>query len=116
MRTAEFAAPAAHSRDRFTTEDDADLDRISPHFADHRLGRMQCNGDRCAALVNFVCAAPPLLSCQGIRANSTRRDFTVRPFLSKPARPGVLLPRCVTAWVKSDPKSEAQIQQIEKVS
>jgi len=49
-------ACCSFSRDwpRFTLEDDHDLDRIPRAFADHRLGRMQCDGDRCAALVGEV--------------------------------------------------------------
>jgi Fe-S-cluster containining protein len=39
---------------RFSTEDDADLDRIPPAFVDDTQGRMRCRGDRCAALVGDV--------------------------------------------------------------
>jgi len=39
---------------RFSLEDDADLDRIPSQFVDDGLGRMRCNGDRCAALVGDV--------------------------------------------------------------
>jgi hypothetical protein len=35
-------------------EDDADLDRIPHELVDQRLGRMKCNGERCAALVGEV--------------------------------------------------------------
>jgi uncharacterized protein len=35
---------------RFSTEEDADLDRIPPAFVDDGQGRMRCNGDRCTAL------------------------------------------------------------------
>jgi uncharacterized protein len=49
-------ACCSYSRDwpRFTTEDDSDLDRIPRVFVDQHLGRMQCDGDRCAALVGEV--------------------------------------------------------------
>jgi Fe-S-cluster containining protein len=39
---------------RFTLEDDADLDRIPGVLVDPHLGRMKCDGDRCAALVGEV--------------------------------------------------------------
>jgi uncharacterized protein len=39
---------------RFTLEDDADLDRIPGELVDPHLGRMRCDGDRCAALVGEV--------------------------------------------------------------
>jgi len=39
---------------RFTLEDDADLDRIPRELVDQHLGRMKCDGDRCAALVGQV--------------------------------------------------------------
>lgn len=39
---------------RFTTEDDADLDRIPRELIDESLARMQCHGERCAALVGEV--------------------------------------------------------------
>jgi uncharacterized protein len=35
-------------------EDDAALDRIPREFVDDSLGRMRCEGDRCAALVGEV--------------------------------------------------------------
>jgi hypothetical protein len=35
---------------RFSTEDDADLDRIPPAFVDDSQGRIRCDGDRCSAL------------------------------------------------------------------
>jgi Fe-S-cluster containining protein len=49
-------ACCAYSREwpRFSTEDDADLERIPPALVDEGLGRMRCNGDRCAALVGDV--------------------------------------------------------------
>lgn len=39
---------------RFSLENDADLDRIPQAYIDDNLGRMRCNGDRCAALVGEV--------------------------------------------------------------
>jgi uncharacterized protein len=39
---------------RFSLEDDAALDRIPRAFVDDSLGRMRCEGDRCAALVGDV--------------------------------------------------------------
>jgi uncharacterized protein len=39
---------------RFSLEDDAQLARIPLALIDDTLGRMRCNGDRCAALVGEV--------------------------------------------------------------
>lgn len=39
---------------RFTTEDDADLDRIPARFVAEGGARMRCDGDRCAALAGEV--------------------------------------------------------------
>jgi Fe-S-cluster containining protein len=39
---------------RFSTEDDADLDRIPAALVDDDQGRMRCEGSRCAALVGEV--------------------------------------------------------------
>jgi Fe-S-cluster containining protein len=39
---------------RFSTEEDADLDRIPPAFVDDTRGRMRCDGNRCTALVGEV--------------------------------------------------------------
>ncbi|MGB6537798.1 MAG: YkgJ family cysteine cluster protein [Xanthobacteraceae bacterium] len=39
---------------RFSTESDADLDRIPPAYVDGENGRMRCNGNRCVALVGDV--------------------------------------------------------------
>ena len=49
-------ACCAYSREwpRFTTEDESDLARIPRVFADHQRGRMQCDGDRCSALVGEI--------------------------------------------------------------
>jgi uncharacterized protein len=44
----------SHDWPRFSLEDDATLDRIPPAFIDDSLGRMRCEGDRCAALVGEV--------------------------------------------------------------
>jgi len=49
-------ACCAYSREwpRFTTEDDASLERIPQELVDDSLGRMRCSGDRCSALVGEV--------------------------------------------------------------
>jgi Fe-S-cluster containining protein len=49
-------ACCAYSREwpRFSTETDADLERIPAALVDDGQGRMRCNGDRCAALVGEV--------------------------------------------------------------
>jgi len=39
---------------RFSTEDDADLDRIPRVLVDDEQVRMRCNGNRCAALLGEV--------------------------------------------------------------
>ncbi|HEY0799547.1 MAG TPA: YkgJ family cysteine cluster protein [Steroidobacteraceae bacterium] len=39
---------------RFSTESDADLDRIPPAYVDDTQARMRCSGDRCTALVGQV--------------------------------------------------------------
>jgi uncharacterized protein len=39
---------------RFSTEDDADLDRIPREYVDDGEGRMRCDGARCAALTGEV--------------------------------------------------------------
>ena len=39
---------------RFSTEDDAALDLIPLDLVDPGLGRMRCDGDRCAALTGTV--------------------------------------------------------------
>ena len=71
-------ACCSFSRDwpRFTTESDADLDRISGELADHYLGRMRCRGDRCAALVGEVGV---LTSCA---------IYEVRPEVCRACEPG----------------------------
>jgi uncharacterized protein len=71
-------ACCSFSRDwpRFTTEDECDLDRIPRVFADHHLGRMQCDGDRCAALVGEV----------GISTSCA--VYSVRPVVCRACEPG----------------------------
>jgi Fe-S-cluster containining protein len=61
---------------RFSTEDDADLDRIPPGFVDDGRGRMRCNGDRCTALVGEVGVAT---SCS---------IYAVRPAVCRTCLPG----------------------------
>src|SRR6516225_11284201 len=39
---------------RFSLESDADLDQIPRAYVDREHGRMQCSGNRCAALVGHV--------------------------------------------------------------
>jgi uncharacterized protein len=71
-------ACCSFSRDwpRFTTEDDSDLNRIPYDFVDPDLGRMRCNGDRCAALVGEVGA---LTSCA---------VYSIRPDVCRACEPG----------------------------
>jgi Fe-S-cluster containining protein len=49
-------ACCAYSKEwpRFSTEPEADLDRIPVALIDDSLGRMRCDGDRCMALVGQV--------------------------------------------------------------
>jgi Fe-S-cluster containining protein len=61
---------------RFSTEDDADLDRIPPAFVDDGRGRMRCNGNRCTALVGEVGVAT---SCS---------IYAVRPEVCRTCLPG----------------------------
>ena len=61
---------------RFSLEDDAALDRIPRAFVDDSLGRMRCEGDRCAALVGDVGIAT---SCA---------IYTVRPDVCRACVPG----------------------------
>ena len=71
-------ACCSFSRDwpRFTTEDECDLDRIPRVFADHNLGRMQCDGDRCSALVGEV----------GVSTSCA--IYSVRPEVCRACEPG----------------------------
>jgi uncharacterized protein len=61
---------------RFSTEDDAELDRIPRALVDGGQGRMRCNGDRCAALVGDVGA---WTSCA---------VYAVRPQVCRVCQPG----------------------------
>jgi Fe-S-cluster containining protein len=61
---------------RFSTEDDAELDRIPRTLVDGGQGRMRCNGDRCAALVGDVGA---WTSCA---------VYAVRPQVCRVCQPG----------------------------
>lgn len=49
-------ACCAYSREwpRFSTETDAELERIPPEFVDTGGARMRCHGERCAALLGEV--------------------------------------------------------------
>ena len=49
-------ACCAYSREwpRFSTETDAELERIPPELVDAGGGRMRCHGERCAALVGDI--------------------------------------------------------------
>ena len=71
-------ACCSFSRDwpRFTTEDDADLDRIPHEFADHDAGYMRCKGDRCAALEGEV----------GVSTSCA--IYSVRPDVCRAYQPG----------------------------
>jgi hypothetical protein len=71
-------ACCAYSREwpRFTTEDDAALDRIPIAFVDDSLGRMRCVGDRCAALAGEV----------GVATACT--IYAVRPEVCRTCQPG----------------------------
>lgn len=66
----------SHDWPRFSLEDDAALDRIPSAFIDDSLGRMRCEGDRCAALVGEVGIAT---SCA---------VYAVRPDVCKACVPG----------------------------
>ena len=71
-------ACCAYSRTwpRFTTEEDADLDRIPAKLVREDQGGMRCVGDRCAALVGEIGVAT---SC-GI--------YAVRPDVCRACQPG----------------------------
>ena len=49
-------ACCAYSREwpRFSTESDAELDRIPAHLVDPAQGHMRCDGDRCSALAGQI--------------------------------------------------------------
>jgi cold shock CspA family protein len=61
---------------RFSLESDADLDRIPRDYVDSDLGRMRCNGNRCAALVGEV----------GV--STACSIYTVRPNVCRACLPG----------------------------
>jgi uncharacterized protein len=61
---------------RFSTEPDADLDRIPPALVDDTLGRMRCAGDRCMALRGEV----------GVATACT--IYAVRPQVCRTCLPG----------------------------
>jgi hypothetical protein len=61
---------------RFSTEDDADLERIPPALVDDTQGRMRCHGDRCTALLGEVGIAT---SCS---------IYAVRPEVCRTCLPG----------------------------
>ncbi|MBI1779160.1 MAG: YkgJ family cysteine cluster protein [Proteobacteria bacterium] len=61
---------------RFTLEDDAALARIPPTLVDEGLGRMRCQGDRCAALIGEV----------GVSTSCS--IYSVRPDVCRACQPG----------------------------
>jgi Fe-S-cluster containining protein len=71
-------ACCAYSKEwpRFSTEDDADLERIPLAFVDDGQGRMRCNGDRCSALHGEVGVA------------TTCTVYAVRPEVCRTCLPG----------------------------
>lgn len=71
-------ACCAFSREwpRFTLEEDCDLDRIPGALVDSGLGRMRCEGDRCAALVGAV----------GISTSCA--IYAIRPDVCRACEPG----------------------------
>ena len=71
---------------RFTTEDDAALDRIPADLVNEKLSGMRCEGERCAALqgkVLVVQLTPP----EGATVPSSARFFPERENLIEPAAP-----------------------------
>lgn len=71
-------ACCAFSREwpRFSTEDEAELDRIPGVFVDEGLGRMRCEGNRCAALVGEV------------GASTACAIYRLRPHVCRACEPG----------------------------
>lgn len=71
-------ACCAYSQDwpRFSTEDEAELDRIPPALVADSLGGMKCSGDRCAALVGEIGVAT---ACS---------IYEVRPHVCRACEPG----------------------------
>jgi uncharacterized protein len=61
---------------RFSTEDDADLERIPAAFVDDGQGRMRCNGNRCTALLGAV----------GVKTSCS--VYAVRPEVCRTCLPG----------------------------
>ena len=61
---------------RFSTEDDAALDRIPVEFVDDRQGGMRCTGDRCSALLGEV----------GV--HTACAIYTLRPDVCRACKPG----------------------------
>ena len=61
---------------RFTTEDDADLDRIPAGFVALDLSGMRCLGDRCSALAGEV----------GVSTSCT--IYSIRPEVCRACQPG----------------------------
>ena len=61
---------------RFTTEDDAALDRIPQNLVNRKLSGMRCDGDRCSALAGQV----------GIATACT--IYAVRPEVCRTCMPG----------------------------
>jgi hypothetical protein len=96
-------ACCAFSREwpRFTTETDAELDRIPGEFVADDLAQMRCRGDRCGALVGEVgvstsCAVyavrpdvcracePGDEACQLARSRSGLSAIGAQPALARP--------------------------------
>jgi uncharacterized protein len=71
-------ACCAYSKEwpRFSLESDAELARIPAEFVDDGLGRMRCNGDRCAALTGAIGQAT---ACS---------IYPVRPQVCRECQPG----------------------------
>ena len=61
---------------RFSLESDADLDRIPRAYVDRDLGRMRCDGNRCAALAGEVGVATACMI------------YAVRPDVCRACSPG----------------------------
>jgi uncharacterized protein len=71
-------ACCGHSREwpRFTTEDDAALDRIPSAYVSDTLAGMRCDGDRCSALLGQI----------GVSTSCAIYD--VRPDVCRACEPG----------------------------
>jgi Fe-S-cluster containining protein len=71
-------ACCAYSRDwpRFTTESDAEIDRIESRYIDASLAGLRCDGDRCSALAGEV----------GVATACT--IYAVRPEVCRACQPG----------------------------